>query len=366
MPESRAKALLPDSGSLPMKIHEAALYPFAVLYDGATRLRNHLYELEIKKSCSFAPVVINVGNLAVGGTGKTPMTEYLIGMLHQKYKLAVLSRGYGRRTYGFRLAGEEDTAETLGDEPFQIYRRWKGKIVVGVGAQRVAAIADIMFEHPETEVILLDDAYQHRPVVADMNILLTTWQRPFFQDYVLPAGRLREARKGAKRAHAVVVTKCPDNLSEDQKNHFTRQIRKYAAAEVPVYFTGLQYGEPKPTGGQVAQAIKEVVLVTGLANARLPEEEVRKRYNLLKHFEYPDHHRYTVRELSEMVSFAKDRPGSVIITTEKDVVKWINPSFQEILKEVPVYFLPVKHYFLKRGEVFEAQLLKTIAEKKKV
>lgn len=349
-----------------MKIHEAALYPFAILYDAATRLRNHLYDLEIKKSCGFEPVVINIGNLSVGGTGKTPMTEYLISMLSDKYKLAVLSRGYGRKTYGFRLAGENDSAETLGDEPFQIFRKWKGKVVVAVGEQRVPAIAEIMYEHPETEVILLDDAFQHRPVVADMNILLTTWQRPFYKDYVLPAGRLRESRKGAARAHVVVVTKCPDNLSETAMATFTAQVRGYAGAGVPVYFTGLQYDEPKGVEGTEVRANQEVVLVTGLANAGMPEAEVKQRFSMLKHFRYADHHRYTAREISEIAAFVKSQPGSVIITTEKDMVKWVNPAFQEILKGVPVFFLPVKHYFLSGGDVFETQLLKTIAEKKKV
>lgn len=349
-----------------MKVYQAALYPFSILYDGATRLRNHLYELEIKKSCRFEPVIINVGNLSVGGTGKTPMIEYLIRMLHEHYQLATLSRGYGRRTRGFRLASKDDSAKTLGDEPFQIYRKWREKVVIAVGEERALGIAGIMYEHPEVEVILLDDAYQHRSVVADMNILLTTWQRPFFRDYVLPAGRLRESRRGAGRAQAVVVTKCPDKLSQETKVDFKEQIRKYAGANVPVYFTGLQYEEPEAFQGQSVEAIKKVVLVSGLANARLLEAEVQRKYLLLKHFEFADHYRYTQQEITEIVAFARNSPGSVIITSEKDLVKWMDPSFQEILKGIPVYSLPVFHHFQDESEVFDTQLLKTIAEKKKV
>lgn len=349
-----------------MKLYEAALYPFSILYDGATRLRNHLYELEIKKSCRFEPVIINVGNLSVGGTGKTPMIEYLIRLLHEHYQLATLSRGYGRRTRGFRMASKGDTAKTLGDEPFQIHRKWQGKVVVAVGEERALAISGIMYEHPEVEVILLDDAYQHRSVVPDMNILLTTWQRPFFRDFVLPAGRLRESRGGAGRAQAVVVTKCPDKLSKEVKAEFKEKVCKYAAADVPVYFTGLQYEEPEAFQGQSVEAIKKVVLVSGLANARLLEAEVQRKYLLLKHFEYTDHHRYTQQEIAEIADFARANPDSVILTSEKDVVKWIDPSFQEILHGIPVYSLPVFHHFQDESEVFDTQLLKTIAEKKKV
>lgn len=349
-----------------MKVYETALYPFSVLYDGITRLRNHLYELEIKKSCSFEPVVINVGNLSVGGTGKTPMIEYLIRMLHERYRLATLSRGYGRKSRGFRIAGEEDSAESIGDEPYQFYQAWKGKVVVAVGEERVLAISQILFEHPEVEVILLDDAYQHRPVVPDLNILLTTWQRPFFRDYVLPAGRLRESRKGAGRAHAVVVTKCPGKASADELARYREQVRMYAGPDTPVFFSTLSYSEPKAFNEWAVPPFSEVVLVSGLANARLLEEEVQRKFNLLRHFQYPDHHRYSRNDLDQIAALAKAHPGSVVLTTEKDAVKWLAPSFQEALQEVPVFSLPVYHYFLEGEEAFENQVLKTIREKKKV
>lgn len=350
-----------------MKVHEAALYPFSVVYDGVTRLRNHLYELEIKKSCSFTPVLLNVGNLAVGGTGKTPMIEYLIRLLKDEYALATLSRGYGRRSAGFRLAGEEDTASSLGDEPYQLYRQWQGEVVVAVGEQRMEAIPGILFEHPEVEVILLDDAFQHRAVIADCNILLTTWQRPFFQDYVLPAGRLREARKGAGRAQAVVVTKCPPRLSPQEKEHYRKQIALYAGPDRPVFFSTLAYDAPYNFFTEKESALPAAtVLVSGLAKADLLEEEVQKRTHLLKHFRFADHHRYSPQEIKEIVGFVAARPACGIVTTAKDAAKLQEEPLKSMLQEVPVYVLAVRHQFLEEEEAFRRLILKTIDEKKKV
>jgi tetraacyldisaccharide 4'-kinase len=349
-----------------MKLHELALYPFSVLYDGATRLRNHLYELDIKKSCRFEPVVLNIGNLAVGGTGKTPMIEYLLRLLHKDYRLATLSRGYGRRTYGFRLANEQDTAASLGDEPFQLYRSWKEKALIAVGEERALAIPQILYEHPEVEVILLDDAYQHRSVQADLNILLSTWQRPFFKDRVLPAGRLRESRKGAARAGAVVVTKCPATPSAEEILYYKEQISTYTAGNTPVFFSILVYDTPYPLFGNTAELPEKVVLVSGLANPALLEQEARSRYQLIRHFRFPDHHRYTVKEIEQFVASVGQHPDAALLTSEKDAVKWLDPAIAEVLQELPVYVLPVRHRFLEGAEAFEALITKTIAGKMKV
>ncbi len=350
-----------------MKVHEAALYPFSVLYDGVTRLRNHLYDLELKKSCSFTPVLINVGNLAVGGTGKTPMVEYLTHLLKEEVVLATLSRGYGRKTRGFRLAGEGDSASSLGDEPYQLYHQWKEEVKVAVGEQRAAAIPEILFEHPEVEVILLDDAYQHRAVTADCNILLTTWQRPFFRDHVLPAGRLREARKGAERAHLVVVTKCPAKPGAEEKEYYRQQIARYAGADTPVFFSTLAYSAPHALlSGQETAFPESVILVSGLAKADLLEEEVRKHTEVVKHFRYGDHHRYTVEEMGEIVALAASRPGCGLLTSSKDAVKWVEEPLKGLLEQVPVFVLPVRHQFMEEEDAFKKLILKTIAEKKKV
>ncbi|WP_017731434.1 tetraacyldisaccharide 4'-kinase [Nafulsella turpanensis] len=349
-----------------MKIQQTLLYPFSIVYDGITRLRNHLYELEMKKSVAFTPVLINVGNLSVGGTGKTPMVEYLIRLLQQDYRLATLSRGYGRRTRGFRLAGPEESAKTLGDEPYQLYQAWKDKIVVAVGEERTAAIPEILYAHPEVELILLDDAFQHRAVKADFNILLTTWQRPFFDDYVLPAGRLREARKGAARAEAIVVTKCPPSVDEKKLEAYRTSIARYAGAGKPVFFSTLAYDAPQPFKGEPLAAPEKVVLVSGLANASLLEEEVKGRFQLLKHFPYPDHYNYKKEDLQQVVDFARQQEGAVLLTTTKDAAKWQDPVLSQLLERVPVYTLPVRHRFLAGEEAFRLLLSKTIVEKMKV
>lgn len=350
-----------------MKVYEAALYPFSILYDGVTRLRNHLYEVEIKKSCSFIPVLFNVGNLAIGGTGKTPMIEYLIRLLKDEYSLATLSRGYGRRTRGFRLADQTDSASSLGDEPYQLYLQWKEQVKVAVGEERAAAIPQILYEYPEIDIVLLDDAFQHRPVVADCNILLTTWQRPFFKDYVLPAGRLREARKGAARAQAVVVTKCPAGLSAEQKEQYRQQTGRYAGSDTPVFFSTLAYDMPyEMKSGKEALFPEEVVLVSGLANADLLEKEVKSRSRMLKHFNFADHHSYTADEIKEIVAMVSERPGCGLLTSSKDAAKWLENPIKDILLEVPVFVLPVRHQFLEEEEAFKRLILKTITEKKKV
>ncbi len=360
-PESAAKALAPEF----MKAHQVALYPFSILYDGATRLRNRLFELNYRKSYGFGPVVINVGNLSAGGTGKTPMTEYLIRLLHRRYKVATLSRGYGRKTKGFRLAGSQDSAATLGDEPFQLYKAWKEDVVVAVGEKRAEAIPQIMAAHPNTEVILLDDAYQHRAVKRDLNILLTTWEKPFFQDYVLPAGRLRESRKGAERADMVVVTKCPSSLTPEMILHYRKNIQFYAGNDVPVFFSTLEYDEPQlfnPVQGGQSKMPERLVLVSGLAKAQPFEEQARKKGSVLRHFRYPDHYAYKAEDLEKIVAFVGNEKGCGILTTEKDAVKWAEPRLRDLLSEVPVFTLPVRHLFIEGKQAFEGLVLNIITE----
>lgn len=229
-----------------MAFYKILLYPLSVLYDAVTRFRNHLYNIRYKPRIHFETMVISVGNLAVGGTGKTPMVEYLIQLLKDQYKLATLSRGYGRKTKGFHFLNQEDTAEKVGDEPLQFFKKFGTEVVITVGEERALAIPEILFHHEETEIILLDDAFQHRKVDRDLNILLTAYASPFFADIILPAGRLREARKEAARADMVVVTKCPENLSETEQQHFKTRIKQYTVPEVPIFFSSIKYEVPVP------------------------------------------------------------------------------------------------------------------------
>ena len=185
------------------------LFPFSWLYYLITQIRNRLYDRGLKPSVKFELPVICVGNLTVGGTGKTPMIEHLIRLLQNRFKVATLSRGYGRATKGIRIAGPSENASTIGDEPFQFYTKFGKRITVAVGEERALAIPTILQECSDTQIILLDDGFQHRKVSPGFSILLTDYHRPFYNDFLLPSGRLRESRWGAERADVIVVTKCP-------------------------------------------------------------------------------------------------------------------------------------------------------------
>ena len=220
------------------------LFPFSLIYYFLTQFRNWLFEKGIFKSFSFDRVVISVGNLTVGGTGKTPMTEYLTEMLQEDYNLAFLSRGYKRKTRGFRIAEATDDATTIGDEPYEYYRKFNKISTVAVGEDRALSIPKILLKHPEVEVILLDDGFQHRSVKPDINILLTDYGRLFYKDWLLPTGNLREARVNALRAEMVVVTKCPEDIGQDERQEISSRVRKYTRTSAPVFFSKIKYKDP--------------------------------------------------------------------------------------------------------------------------
>jgi len=328
------------------------LFPFAVLFDAVTTIRNRLYDTGVKPAARFDIPVIGVGNLSVGGTGKTPMVEYLIRLLSAERHVATLSRGYGRRTKGVRIAEATDNPATLGDEPFQFYRKFGDRTVVAVGEDRAMAIPHILQERPEVEVILLDDAFQHRRVVPSFQILLTDFNRPFPKDYLLPAGRLRESGRGAARADVIIVTKCPTRISEDDMLRLERQIRRYS--DKPVFFSTIAYGDPVPATGSPAAEIGNVVLITGIANSVPLKVHISERYNLVKHIRYGDHHAYTPGELKEACAFAAAN-NAVVLTTEKDVVKMDAELFARA--SVGLYYLPIAISFLKNGKEFDEMAL---------
>ena len=213
------------------------LLPFGWIYNLATRLRNHLYDTGYRPSFRFSGVfTVSVGNLNMGGSGKTPVTEYLIRLLSGSWLVASLSRGYGRTTSGFRLLNDSDTARTAGDEPFQIHRKFGGRVTVAVSEDRSLAIPELLNLDTPPQVVIMDDAFQHRKVIPDLNILLTRFAEPFFSDRIFPAGWLREARTGARRADVILFTKCPDTLSQASQLDLISKVKQYAGM-VPVFFT---------------------------------------------------------------------------------------------------------------------------------
>lgn len=341
-----------------LNVIKILLAPFTALYWMVTTLRNYLYDQQVFKSVHFSPFVICVGNLRVGGTGKSPMIEYLVRLLREEHPLAILSRGYGRKTKGTRIAAGQDTSQTLGDEPYQFYQKFNktsaDKVVVAVGEERIVAVPEILYHHPETEVILLDDAFQHRAITADLTILLTEYARPFFRDTVLPGGRLRESKKGATRADVVIVSKCPADVSEQQRLSMEKNIRKYIHHETPVFFTGIRYMPPQGVWNGQKVPLQKVLLVSGIGNMHPLEQYVKKHFVLTKHLKYADHHHYTSKDILYMqkVYNCLDGQNVCILTTEKDKVK-LAPLAEQHWKDMPLYFLPIETFFLQSQSAFD-------------
>ncbi len=333
------------------------LFPLAVLYNIITGIRNRLYDQGIRPSVAFDLPVINVGNLTVGGTGKTPLTEHLIRLLAPDYVVATLSRGYGRKSKGFRIAGPDDNAATIGDEPFQFYVKYGDRIRVAVGEDRAYAIPNILQEHPETEIVLLDDAYQHRRVRPSLNLLLSDFHRPFYTDLLMPAGRLRESRSGADRADVIIVTKCPPEISDEDMIEIERAIREYA--DKPVFFTHIRYGRPQPFsgGGKIG---RDVLLLSGISNVKPLVHYVSHNFNLVKHLNFNDHHEYSGRDVETLARYSRENPEVSILTTEKDKVKLAAPEFESQTRLLPLFYLPIEVEFIKNGQDFDEIVLNSI------
>ncbi|MFC3417810.1 tetraacyldisaccharide 4'-kinase [Algoriphagus hitonicola] len=322
------------------------LFPFALIFDLITRIRNYLYDRGYLKSQLSAIPAILVGNLRVGGTGKTPMVEYLIRQYHSSYRTATLSRGYGRKTKGFIKAGKVSFPEGIGDEPYQIYQKFGNKLQVFVGEDRRAAIEQIMDEVQPPELLLLDDAFQHRSVKTHLNILLTTYQAPFYEDFLLPMGRLRESRSGANRADVIIVSKCPSRISEEEKNTIKRKIGSYIYLGQPILFSCIGYGKPE-TWGRKAEFSGQVVLMTGIAQVDALESFVKANYTLLESMRLDDHHQYKESDFEKLgLVLAKHaRANPVVLTTEKDAVKVKSFYPEGFIREIPIFVIPIQVEF---------------------
>ncbi|MCH7403016.1 tetraacyldisaccharide 4'-kinase [Belliella kenyensis] len=323
-----------------MRWFDPLLLPFSISYDLATRLRNHLFDIGFKKSKNFTVPTVVIGNLSMGGTGKTPFVEFLIELLSEHYQITTLSRGYGRKSKGYILADDSSTASQIGDEPFQIYEKYKEKINVAVGEKRVLAIPQILVDSPDTSLILLDDAFQHRYVLADYQILLTTYHKPFFEDQIVPKGTLRESMVGASRADMIIVTKCPKDLDEGERNAFRQQIRKYNQ-KANIIFVGIRYGTPKSSSLDLLESKSDVITVSGIANDTLFKNEASRIFQVKHTFSYTDHHHYTLKDINKIAQKCREFPNSVILTTEKDAVKLKAPIFRDYLAEIPIFAWPI-------------------------
>jgi len=345
-----------------MPVLRILLLPFAILYKLTTDFRNHLYNIGNKKSIEFDRYIISVGNLTVGGTGKTPFVELLLRNLKDDYRLAVVSRGYKRKTRGFILADENDDAQSIGDEPFQYYCKFKGDIAVAVGEERAMAIPELLFQNENLEVIILDDAFQHRAVKPSLNILLNDYNRPFYKDYLMPAGLLRESRQNASRADLIVVTKCPDSLSQKEMEEIKSQIIEYAKKNAPIFYTGVKYLKPRRLYGDI-EFSENVFVFSGIANAEPMLNYIKEHYNLLGYKKYPDHYSFSDEDLKDIAGQFDGFPDEkkCIVTTEKDMVRLISMKEEAgFLRDYPVFYLPIELYFLGNGDFFANYLKETV------
>jgi tetraacyldisaccharide 4'-kinase len=337
-----------------LKSFRILLLPFALVYWLGIALRNWLYNKKIFRSSSFGLPLICVGNLTVGGTGKSPMVEYLVGRLKSQFRVATLSRGYKRRTKGYTLAGDKTTALDIGDEPMQFHLKFPD-VPVAVGEERLVAIAQLLHDRPQTEAIILDDAFQHRAIRAGLNILLTEYGNLFTRDFYLPTGDLRDQKVSYKRAQVIVVTKCKPDLSEEQKQKTIEEISPLPHQKV--FFTTIDYGELYHIyhrHGFDSHGRTEVLLVTGIANPK-PLKKRLEDYSMgYQMLQYPDHHIFSIDDLKEIRKKfdAIEATDKIILTTEKDAVRLI--KFNEEIASLPVYVIPVKHRFLfNEGEQFD-------------
>lgn len=326
--------------------------------------RNKAFDAGVLESRSFGTPTICVGNISVGGTGKTPHIEYLVRLLKEQYRVAVLSRGYGRKSKGYIKADAQTTMETLGDEPFQIKNKFK-EIAVAVCEKRVTGMERLLAEEQGLQAVLLDDAYQHRYVKAGLNILLIDINRPLWRDNVLPFGRLRESVAGIKRADIVIMTKCKE-ITPGQIAECRDYIKKYK--DVPVFFSTVRYGELYPLFGdtQHTAAIKKddnILLVTGIAKPQPLKAEIEGRGAQVTLMQYGDHHNFTTAEVEEIAKRFGETGSTMIITTEKDATRLLHRTDlpQEIRDNI--YALPIEMAILNgEEELFNQNIYNYVTE----
>lgn len=329
-----------------LKSFRIVLLPFALLYWLGIGIRNWFYDKKIFHSTSFGLPLIAVGNLSVGGTGKSPMVEYLVEHLKDKFRVATLSRGYKRKTKGYTLANENSNALEIGDEPMQFYLKFPD-VPIAVGEKRIEAIPQLLHDKPQTQAIIMDDAFQHRSIKAGLNILLTECNNLFTRDFYLPTGDLRDLKSSYKRAEIIIVTKCKPDMAEEEKQKVIKEIN--VLPNQSIFFTAIEYGEPyhiKTRETSPLNENKEVLLVSGIANPRPLKkllEEQSKTYYMVQ---YPDHYIFTIDDLKEIKKKFEsiDASSKMILTTEKDAVRLV--KFHSDITGLPLYVIPIRHCFL--------------------
>ena len=329
-----------------LKSFRILLLPFAIIYWFIIWVRNFFYDNNILRSSSFGLPVICVGNLAVGGTGKSPMVELIVEHLKQKFRVATLSRGYKRKTEGYALANETSTALDIGDEPMLFHLKFPD-IPVAVGEERLVAIPQLLHDNPATQAIILDDAFQHRAIKAGLNILLTDCNNLFTRDFYLPTGDLRDLKSSYKRADVIVVTKCKLGLTADEADKIRKEIQPLSHQQL--FFSTIQYGNPyhiTTHTGYELNSRAEVLLVTGIANPQPLKKLLEEKTHTYYMMAFSDHYIFRIDDLKDIKKrFERiDVAKKIILTTEKDAIRLM--KFKSELETLPMYVIPIRHHFL--------------------
>ncbi len=321
------------------------LSPFTLLYSIGVGLRNIFYDSGLLKSTAFNVPVISVGNLSVGGAGKTPHVEYLIMLLQNYLNVSVLSRGYKRKSKGFRWVHENDSVTQTGDEPLQFKRKFP-ESSVAVCESRNIGIPMMLQAKPNIQTILLDDAFQHRSVVAGLNILLTTFETPYTRDYLLPSGRLREFRSSASRADIIIVTKCPQDLNEQTMAKYRSELKpeKYQK----LFFSSYEYSDPyymyNPSIRKKLTRDTKVILLSAIANVEYLLDYLDVNSDIVQLLKYEDHHYFKEEEIILLEKIIKEinDPNTIVITTEKDAMRLDLHRDRILQSKLPIFALPIK------------------------
>lgn len=315
------------------------LWPLTMWYAIIVAIRNWMYDCGLKRSARTAIPTIGIGNLRMGGTGKTPHTEYLIRRFADRH-VALLSRGYGRTTQGFLLANGESTAAQIGDEPSMMARKFP-TLTVAVCEDRNEGVRRMAQMPLPPSLVLLDDVYQHRSTHPDVQILLTEYGDPYFNDRILPFGNLRELRSGSRRADIIVVTKCPPMLSLAKRTQYQRRLKLHDNQQL--FFSQIDYQPPVPLyDGSPWQPVKEVLLVTGIAHPAPLKHHLEKQCTVVA-MPFPDHHTFTQSDCQHIrkAFSSMEEKSKVIVTTEKDAMRLLNPDCRSALQDLPIFFIPI-------------------------
>jgi tetraacyldisaccharide 4'-kinase len=355
-----------------MRIARLLLFPVSLIYAVVVVFRNFLFDIGALSSKSYDIAIISVGNLSVGGTGKSPHVEYLVKLLQKKLNIATLSRGYGRKTTGYREVELASTSLEVGDEP-KMFKQKNHSLSVHVDGNRRRGIKNILQNYPEVNCVILDDAFQHRAVQPGLSILLTSYSRLYIQDMVLPTGNLREPAAGAKRADIIIVTNCPSIFSPVD----ARAIRKRLKGKPyqNIFFSYYEYLDLKPVYHNehdeevILNRKISAVLFTGIANAGNIEYHLKNKIKHLDSIRFPDHHHFQINDIQKVLR-AYDRisdENKIIITTEKDAMRLHHPGIVEMLGDQPVYFLPIRvNFHGKDQDEFDTQVLDYVRRNQKI